>query len=126
MTIDQLFSVFLALFSDQVVFPLLQLYLVFVFVYAFAKESRWFRKKSNLSLAVKRGEKSWDYFHVAYGIALLILVEVVGSTEALTGHKTLISVVDIVILTYLAFFNSWFRNKIMGFIVASQKKEEQF
>lgn len=123
---DQLFNVLLALFSDGVVFLLLQLYLIAIFIYALIKESRWFRKKSNLSLAVKRGEKSWDYFHLAYGFALLVLVEVIGSTEALVGHKTLIRVFDIVAITYLVFFNSWFRNKTIGFIVASQTKDEQF
>jgi hypothetical protein len=125
METTQVMHIITALLSDVVIFSLLQLYLIAVFIYAIRMEAGWFRKRSNLIMTVKRGEKSWDYFNIAYGVALLILVEIIGSTEAFVGYKTAITIIDVVMLTYLAFFNSWFRNKIMEFVVNSQLKEER-
>ncbi|HAV77049.1 MAG TPA: hypothetical protein DCX53_06830 [Anaerolineae bacterium] len=113
-----------ALLNDKVMFSVLQIMFVVLLFFGLIKEAGWFRRKSNLAISVKRGEKSWNYFHLFYGFMLLIIIEIISFTDAFTGYKTFIGLVDIAILTYLSFFNGWFRNKIMGFIVASQRKDE--
>ncbi|MCD6295511.1 MAG: hypothetical protein J7M20_11490 [Deltaproteobacteria bacterium] len=74
--------------------------------------------------SVKRGEKSWNYFYLAYGILSVIIIQIISLSDFGKGCKVFIVFVDLGTLLYLAFFNSWFRNKIIGFIVKSQTKEE--
>jgi hypothetical protein len=81
------------------------------------------RMKGDMA-SVKRGEKSWDHFYLAYGILSVIVTQIISLSECGKGYKVFITFVDLGTLLYLAFFNSWFRNKIIGFIVASQTKEE--
>lgn len=90
-----------------------------------AKEHGWFRWHGGATPSVKRGEKGWGYFPLAYGIASVVLLQVINVAEALEGYKTLISLLDLLILTYLVFFNSWFRNAIIGIISRSQQKWER-
>lgn len=74
--------------------------------------------------SVKRGEKSWNYFYLAYGILSVIITQIISLSDFGKGCKVFIVFVDLGTLLYLTFFNSWFRNKIIGFIVKSQTKEE--
>lgn len=113
------------LLSDQIIFPLFEVFLLLVFLYAIVKEHRWFMKSTSVVLSVKRGEKTWNYFNLAYGIASVVLMQVINVSEALKGYKTIISLANLLILFYLAFFNSWFRNKIIGIIIKSQEKKER-
>ena len=122
---ETLCSIVGTLLSDKVIFPLFEFLFFAVFLYAVAKERGWFTKHRGATLRVKRGEKSWGYFNLACGVASVVLLQVINVAEALQGYKTIISLVDLLILTYLAFFNSWFRNRIIGFIRRSQQKWER-
>jgi len=113
------------LISDKVIFPAFEGLFFSLFLYAVAKEIGWFKKKTRVVPIVKRGEKSWNYFYLAFGIISIILMQVINSSEALKGYKTFISLTNLLMLLYLAFFNSWFRNKIIGIINKSKTKEEQ-
>lgn len=119
---NKICSIVATLFSDQVIFPLFEILLFIIFLYASAKEYRWFTKEASIYGAVKRGEKSWNHFYLAYGVASVVLLQVINSSEALKGYKIIISLINLFILFYLAFFNSWFRNKIIGVIIKSQEK----
>lgn len=72
----------------------------------------------------KRGEKSWSYFPLAYGILSVVVTQINSISEFAKGYKVLITVADLAILLYLSFFNSWFRNKTIGFINKSKLKDE--
>jgi hypothetical protein len=74
--------------------------------------------------SVKRGEKSWNYFYLAYGVLSVIFIQVISLSESGKGYKVYIALVDLGTLLYLGFFNGWFRNKIIDFVVKSQTKEE--
>lgn len=75
--------------------------------------------------SVARGEKSWNYFYLAYGILSLFVTQIISLSECGKGYKVFITLVDLGTLLYLAFFNSWFRNKIIGLIAVSQTKKEK-
>lgn len=122
---EALCSIVRTLLNDRVIFPLFEFLFFGVFLYAVARERGWFTKRGRLTRRAKRGEKSWGYFNLAYGIASVVLLQIINVADALEGYKTLISLVDLVILTYLAFFNSWSRNAIIGIISRSQQKWEQ-
>lgn len=121
----QVFEIARFAFSDSVIFPALQASLLLVFVYAVAKNFALFRPKDGSSLTVRRGKESWYNFRLMYAMLVLIFVEVNNTSEALKGHKTLITLLDIAALSYLCYFNNWFRNKTLAAINASQEMEEK-
>lgn len=106
--------------GDSVVFVALHVGLLVIVLYAIWGE----RKMKCDKVSVKRGEKSWAHFFLAYGILLVIVTQVISLSEFGKGYKVVITVVDLAALLYLAFFNSWFRNKMIGFILASKTKKE--
>ncbi len=122
---DTFYLVVESLFNDEVIFLLFELLFLVLFLYALAKEHGLFTRKTGVVASVKRGEKSWNYFYLAYGIASVVLLQVINSAESLEGYKTIISLINLLMLSYLAFFNSWFRNKIVGFINTSKQKWER-
>ena len=111
------------LFSDKVIFPLFELGFIVFSIYALIRDCR---PRSGILAILKRGPESWNKLYLAYGIASVVVMQVINSAEACVGHKTLISVVDLVLLFYLFFYNSWFRNKMIEYITRSQEKKEQF
>ena len=115
-----------ALLSDTAIFILFEVFFTTIFIYAYAKEHKWFNKKEGaLEIVIKRGEKGWDNFNLAYGIASIIVLQLINSTEALKGYKTIISLYNLMSTLYLFFYNGWFRNKITGLINKSIEKEEK-
>jgi hypothetical protein len=106
--------------SDSIVFAVLHLGLLALVFCAIRGE----RKMKRDMASVKRGEESWNHFYLAYGILSVVVTQIISISEFGKGYKVLITVVDLAILLYLAIFNSWFRNKTIGFIVASKNKEE--
>ena len=65
---------------------------------------------------VFRGRESRRRFGVVYGFASVIMLQVINTSEAFKGHKVLLSFLDVLLLFYLCFLNSWSRNKIIGLI----------
>ena len=98
----------------------LQLGLLIIVLYGILGSSRM---KQDLP-SVNRGEKSWNYFYLVYGVLSVIAIPVISLSEFGKGYKVSIALIDLGTLLYLALFNSWFRNKIIGFVVKSQTKEE--
>jgi hypothetical protein len=115
-----------ALLSDSFVFPLLQGCLFLIFIYAWSRERRWFKRSVSLSGKVFRNPETWENFPLAWGILSLIFVEVNNMTESMKGYKTVITLLDIAALLYLCFFTSWFRNKSIWLISRSKQKQEEF
>ena len=110
----------LCILSDSVIFVTLHIGFLFLVIYAFFGA----RKMKRDQVSVKRGKGSWKYFSLGYGILSVIVTQIISVSEFWKGYKVLITALDLGGLLYLAFFNSWFRNKIIGFVVASQRKEE--
>lgn len=108
------------IFSDVVMFSALHVGLLVFLICAVLGEWRMKRDIAD----VKRGQKSWDHFNLVYGILSVVVIQLISISEAGTGYKVIISVLDLSALFYLNFFNGWFRNKIIGLVVASQNKEE--
>ena len=108
------------IFGDSFVFIFLHIALILILAYSIFGEKRMKQDPAS----VKRGDKSWNHFYLAYGILSIVITQIISISECGKGYKVLITVIDLSILMYLSFFNSWFRNKTIGFIVASKMKEE--
>jgi hypothetical protein len=112
-------------FSDKFIFPLFEGAFLFLFIYALLHEKGFLRNQSNLKLSVERGKESWGNFTLAFGIASIVLMQIINSADALYGYKTFISIGNLLMLIYLIFFNGWFRNKVIGLIIRSKNKIEK-
>jgi len=110
--------------TDTGVFFVVQVVFLGLACYALMQDLRIKFSRGGLSATVERGPESWSYFYLAYGALALILLELINTTEAFHGHKTLITIVDLGALVYLCFFNGWFRNKIVFVVSASKQKME--
>ncbi len=113
---DQLIKTLWRLFNDNFIFPVFEIIFVLIFFYALMFKRSIAR--------VKRGETSWNYFSIAYGILSVIMVELVSATESINGYKTIIILANLGMLLYLCYFSGWFRNKIIGFFINSKEKWE--
>lgn len=83
------------------------------------------RRNNGISIQVKRGPESRRRFGIAYGFGSVLLLQVINSSAAFTGHKVLLSLANLAALFYLCFFSGWFRNKIVGWIGRWEKRPER-
>jgi c-di-AMP phosphodiesterase-like protein len=83
----------------------------------------------SLEMKLKRGEKSWAFFPLAYSILLTISTSIISVLPDFTCSWlvkiTLIFFVSIFFYK-LCFYNDWFRNKIVGIFSKSQEKIETY
>lgn len=113
-------KVFQFIISDT--FMLIFLHLILLIIVLSAVQGSCRMKGDGAS--IKRGEKSWRYFYLFYSVLSVIMMQIISFSEIGKGYKIYIAVVDLLTLIYLAFFNGWFRNKIIGFVVKLLTKEE--
>lgn len=80
-------------------------------------------------MKLKRGEKSWAFFPLAYNILLTISTSIVSvlPNDICSWIVKIILILFVSIFFYrLCFMNDWFRNKIVGIFSKSQDKIETF
>lgn len=67
---------------------------------------------------MRNDETSWGHFTLAWTVLSVVYTTIVSMYDPieLSGHSIGIAVVDIVIITWLCFYSSWFTNKIIGVI----------
>ena len=64
-------------------------------------------------LKVARGEKSMTILYIAYALLTVAVTLTVQVAEAAQGYKVGLIAFDYLSLSYLFFFNSWFRNRLL-------------
>lgn len=80
----------------------------------------------NAMISVYRGEGSWEYFALAWTVLSVFVIEANGLYEstAVTGISIGVVVLDLLIITYLCFVSSWFRNKIIALVNLRNSKPD--
>jgi hypothetical protein len=111
--------------SDKFILPLFEGVFLLLFICALLHEKGFLRKQSNLKMSIKRGEKGWEDLTLVFGIASIVLMQIINSADALHGYKTIISITNLFMLIVLVFYNGWCRNKIIGLITRSKTIEEK-
>ena len=107
------------MYSDAVVLKVTEIILLFVlFLSMFMELVIWIKKKRRKGggpLTVKRGDHSMNFLYIMYGTATIVfaLSVQVSEAEAFKDYKVLLVVFNYLTLTYLFFFNSWLRNRIL-------------
>ena len=112
------------LLNDKVMFVVFEVIFLGYFIYAILRDRGYFKRKGTIESTIVRGEQSWNYFNLCFGISSVVLMQIINSSEALIGYKTIISVVNLAMLLYLSYFNSWFRNNTINIVFKSMKKPE--
>lgn len=74
---------------------------------------------------VKRGETSWGYFILAFGILFPFGEGIISFIEVNSFIKASIFLIYGYLLFYFCFSNNWFRNKIVGFFTKLKEKWEK-
>ena len=90
-------------------------------ILAIVKNAAWQRPAE-----ITRGEKSWGKFYLTHALLLLLLFQVTGTTVAPGNWNwlPLLSIADFLGVSYLALFNGWFRNWLIGLFNKLEKKPE--
>lgn len=105
--------------TDYITFATIHLaFYIFIF-FAFVKDILWKRPGKIL-----RGEESQKFFYFTYGFVSVIVLQFIQVSEAFVGHKVLIAAIDLSLIFYLSFYNGWFRNWILGHIIAWKGRPE--
>ena len=75
---------------------------------------------------VKRGNISWAYFPIAYGIILTIIVGIIQLLETINWCWRISLMIALgALFFYLCFFNNFFRNKIVWLFSRSKEHKEK-
>ena len=106
------------LLQDSITFFLLQICLVLIYLFAYTKE------KISGGIRVTRSEEAQNFLYIAYGIISVIWLQIINSSEAYKGYKVFYSALDSILILYLCLFNSWSRNKLMGYYIKFKTKVE--
>ena len=112
---------------DKTTFFILQSILLFVLLYVivYSKYRSYHNRKNGLGLVVRRGEKSNSYFHhFAFSFISVVLAVIIGIADTAHGHKVFIFLVDVIIILYISYYNSWSRNKLVGIYSRLEQKKE--
>ena len=69
-------------------------------------------KHGYLSSTVTRGDQSMGTLYTMYGVATVIATLTIDVAEAFKGYKSILILFNYLIITYLFFYSSWFRNVV--------------
>ena len=67
---------------------------------------------NGLIMEATRGEKTMSALYSVYVTSLAALYVLVSEAQCLAGNRVTILAIDFLLLTYLLFFCSWFRNMV--------------
>ena len=107
------------IFSDSILFGVVQLCLILFSAYAFLKQF----KRSGIGLVAERGTETMRWFYGAYGAATAIFIALDVSVEVAKNHKVFFVLLDVALVAYICLVNPWFRNLLLGW--TSRLKKER-
>ena len=108
------FSFITLLFGDAVIFIILQLLILFIFIYAGTAGRR------NAEGAAAQTEDRPSNFVLAYGVISASIIQAISAADMLVGFKLIITIADLWVLFYLCFSNTWFRGIVAEVITKKQ------
>lgn len=65
-----------------------------------------------MKLVVKRGGESMTALYTVYGAAIASCLMLIDNAVGLEGHKVALIALDVLCITYIFFFSTWFRNSV--------------
>ncbi len=111
-------------FSDYIWLPLLELFIAVVFIRSVFYDIRAKMREGGTGAKVKRGEKSWSILLAFWGLSI-ILIEIIISSDLISGYKIIIGLCNVGVLVYLSLLSVYFKNKIIGWSIKLRNIEQQ-
>lgn len=101
---------------DDVMLALVQGAVLLLFVYGIFMHvlMRYRQGRGGVSLTVTRGDKSMSSLFAIYGIFIVAIALTIQVADAGRHYKVSLVVLDYIMLTYLFFYNGWFRNWLLN------------
>ena len=112
------------LFSDIVWLPLLEFVIVVILIWAIYQDVLAHRRVGGTGASVKRGEKSWSIL-LSFWALSIIIIEIIISSNLIPNHKVTVGLLNAGALIYLNLFSGYFKNKIIGWSIKLQNREDQ-
>jgi hypothetical protein len=111
--------------SDVIVLALIEVALATFAIYAALRDARIRRldRTAEATAEVTRGEKSMNALYTAYAASIASSLVLVSNAAGIEGHKVVLIVIPFVCLTYLFYFNTWFRNSVFFPIARRLRKD---
>ena len=108
------FSFITVLFGDAVIFIMLQLLILFIFIYAGTVGRR------NREQALLHDGQTLSHFVLAYGVISAAVIQAISAADMLAGFKLIVTIADLLVVFYLCFSNAWFRRIVAEAITKKQ------
>jgi hypothetical protein len=111
---------YLFVFSDKIMFWILQLILISLVVISTFKSSV---SRGGVSVSIDRGKESIAIFYGTYISMSGLLVAICLSVEFIKDYRIIWVIIDILIVAYICIINPWSRNKFIGLSMKIKKLE---
>jgi len=110
----EFFNIVQFIFSDAVVFALVQLLVVGLVIYA------------RISDGKKTDRRQYFYdrpssFVLAYSVISASVIQAVTSADLFSGFKVVVTLADLSAVFYLCFYSRWFRGVVMQVLGSAEK-----
>jgi|GEM_PF-3242781 len=105
--------------SDQLWFTILQAVILITLIF-----TGWIDLTRGKSAIVTRGKESRDSFAVWAGAIITLLISAVFQITSFPAkHKVFFYLFDLIAITYLCFYSSWFTNFLVSLKINFEKRE---
>ena len=111
--------------TDCAAIIVVQAVLALLLIISIARDIHLRFVRSSVQAEVVRGPNSRSRFGIAYGFGTVIVIQLITVSTAFDGHKVLLSLIDLSVLSYLCYFSSWFRNRLLCCMIAWEKRPER-
>jgi len=103
-------------FSDKIWFPVFELFLIAITLFAFLK-AKVFREQSPVSNLL-RGEKCRDLFLKFAGVIMTFITSIIFNiTTFPEDGLVLLYILNVICVLYLCLANGWSTNKLVGLMI---------
>lgn len=110
--------------QDEYAFLFVELVFISLFLYATCKDWWGRRKETGYTMKVRRGNAGQKKLGSLLTILFTVIIFEFSLTVSIDGYKTLFTILNMY-LAYRLCFSSWFRNKLIGFIIRYEKFVEK-
>lgn len=71
---------------------------------------------------VKRGRESWEHLGAAYGGLVAVFFSIPLFVEAAKPYRVVLSILNLLAVLYLCFFNGWSKNTIIRLMIRTRDR----
>jgi hypothetical protein len=111
--------------SDPYVLFLVQTAILLFTIFAGFRDLKIRKREQNAQVGaeIERGKNSMAAIYTVYGAIMASCLVVIDRAVGLEGNKVVLIVLDFLCVTYVFFFNTWFRNALFSPLMRRVRKD---